>query len=87
VASIRFFPRFFCGLFLLYHFYLFSYPAGFHNAAMVSFSAATLSLVLFTLRKMEYPAYMRGDVTIDRPRGECRPSFVTAFSYVMRCMR
>jgi len=69
VASIRFFPRFFAGFFVLYHIYLFSFPAGFHSAAMMSFSAATFSLLLFSLRKMEYPAYMRGDVTIDRPRG------------------
>lgn len=70
VAGVRFFPRCFAAFFLLYHIYLFAFPAGFHTAAMMSFSAATSSLVLFSLRKLEYPAYMRGDISIDRPRGE-----------------
>lgn len=53
----------------MYHFYSFSNPAGFDNAALMTFTMATFGLILFTLRKMEYPAYMRGDVMIEQPRG------------------
>ena len=80
VASIRFFPRFFCGFFVVYHIYVFSFPSGFHYAALVSFTTATVSLLLFSLRKLEYPAFMRGDVVIDRPRGVFSYNHISASS-------
>ena len=66
--AISFFPRASFLLFLLYHFYLYSYPSGFHLLALLVLFLSLNWLMMVTMLKLELPAYMRGDVSIDQPR-------------------
>lgn len=71
-ASILLFPRASFLLFLLYHTYLYSFPLGFHLLALLVFFLLVSWLMVFTIRKLEYPAYMSGEVSLEQPRcGDC----------------
>jgi hypothetical protein len=67
-GSIQLFPRAAFLLFLLYHTYLYSFPAGFHLLALLVFFLLLTWLMVLTVRKMEYPAYMAGEVSLEQPR-------------------
>lgn len=66
--AISFFPRASFLLFLLYHFYLYSFPSGFHLLALLVLFLALNWLMMITLLKIELPAYIRGDVSFEQPR-------------------
>lgn len=66
--SIRLFPRASLALFLLYHFYLFSNPSGFHLLALLVLFLFLTSLMIFCVRKFELDAFYRGSINIDQPR-------------------
>ena len=68
LSSIRVFPRSCLFSFLLYHFYIYSYPSGFHGLALMLAFLFTCWSMCFCLQKFELPAYNRGDVSSDRPR-------------------
>jgi hypothetical protein len=67
-ASIQIFPRASVALFLVYHFYYFSYPSGFHVLALSVMFFALVSLMVHCLRVYELQAYSQGFVSIDQPR-------------------
>jgi len=67
-GSIVLFPRASMALFLIYHFYLFSYPSGFHLLALLVMLFLLLWLMMFCVRKYEIEAFHRGLVTSDQPR-------------------
>ena len=54
--SIRFFPRASLALFLLYHFYLFSSPSGFHLLALLVLFLFLTALMVSTLLTRTVPA-------------------------------
>ena len=68
LSSIRVFPRISLALFLVFHFYRYSYPTGFHSLALFVMFLLSLWSMVFCLYKYEIPAYCRGDVSYDRPR-------------------
>ena len=68
LSSIRIFPRCCLFSFLLYHFYIYSYPSGFHSLALMLAFIFTCWSMCYCLQKFELPAYNRGDVSSDRPR-------------------
>ena len=68
LGSIRVFPRTCCAAFLLYHFYRYSFPSGFHSLALFLVFLLTSWSMSYCLQKFELPAYNRGDITYDRPR-------------------
>lgn len=67
-GSIILFPRASLALFLIYHFYLFSYPTGFHLLALLVMLFFLLFLMMYCVRKYEIAAFHRGLVTADQPR-------------------
>jgi len=67
-ASIQLFPRASLALFLLYHFYYFSFPGGFHTLALSVVFFALASLMVHCLRVYELQAYSQGLVSIEQPR-------------------
>ena len=71
--SILLFPRASLALFLLYHFYLFSHPSGFHLLALLVLFLFLTALMIYCVRKFEFEAYHRGLVNIDQPRGRLTP--------------
>lgn len=71
--AIQFFPPASLLLYLLYHIYLFSFPSGFHLLAILCLFLSLSHLMIFTLRKFEFPAFLRGVVTIDSPRSPLFP--------------
>ena len=66
--GIRFFPRVFFLLFLLFHIYLFSCPNGFSFTALASTVAFLIHSMLFFWNRYELAAVARGLVTLDNPR-------------------
>jgi hypothetical protein len=66
--GLRFFPRIFFLLFLVYHVYLFSCPHGFAYTALASTVAFLLHSMLFFWNRYELPAVAHGFVTVERPR-------------------
>jgi hypothetical protein len=66
--SIQFFPRASLALFLLYHFYIFGHPAGFHLLALLVLFLYLSALMIYCVRKYEIDAYSRGIVNHDQPR-------------------
>lgn len=66
--SILLFPKAVIGLFLIYHFYLYSQPFGFHILALLVMFLYSLCVMIHCVRKYELQAYYRGIVNIDRPR-------------------
>ena len=75
VGSIRLFPRVSLGLFLIFHFYYYSFPAGFHLLALMVMFLFLLFTMTFCVRVYEVKAFRQGLVNIDQPR------FVLIFSY------
>ncbi len=67
-SSIIFFPRVSIALFLIYHFYLYSQPFGFHLLALLVMFMYLLALMIHCVRKYEIEVYYRGLVSIDQPR-------------------
>ena len=67
--SIYFFPRAILLLFCCYHFYLYSFPAGFHELALLIMFLFMSFTMAYTVRYLEVPAFHRGLVNIDAPRG------------------
>ena len=67
-SSIIFFPRASVALFLIYHFYLYSQPFGFHLLALLVMFMYLLALMIHCVRKYEIEVYYRGLVSIDQPR-------------------
>lgn len=67
-ASILLFPRASLALFLIYHFYLFCCPMGFHLLALLVLLFFLLWLMMYCVRKYEIPAFHRGFVNSDQPR-------------------
>lgn len=66
--SIRVFPRLCLFAFLIYHFYRYSFPTGFHSLALFVMFLFSCWSMNHCLQKYEIVAYNRGDVTYDRPR-------------------
>jgi hypothetical protein len=66
--SISLFPRAVFLFFLLYHFYLFSFPSGFHLLALLNLFLALTFLMIHVVIKIEYPAFIRGIISLDIPR-------------------
>lgn len=71
VKSIHVFPRMTLAFFLLYHFYIYLHPTGFHLLALWVFFVFELLLMLLCVTHFEIPAFERGEVTIDSPRYNC----------------
>jgi len=67
-ASIQLFPRASLGLFLVYHFYYFSFPSGFHVLAVVVLFFSLLFLMIHCIRMFEIKAFDRGLISLDQPR-------------------
>jgi hypothetical protein len=66
--SIQLVPRAVLLAYLLAHFYILSYPSGFHLLSLLLLFLFYSWLMLFTVRKLEYSAFMRGDVNLEQPR-------------------
>lgn len=66
--SIALFPKAFFLLFVLYHVYYYSYPAGFHMLALATTSAAMVLLMTACIRAFEIKAYYTGVINVDTPR-------------------
>ena len=73
-ASIQLFPRASLGLFLIFHFYYFSYPSGFHVLALVVLFFSLLCLMIHCIRMFEIKAFDRGLISLDQPRYLLRTS-------------
>lgn len=67
-GSIRLFPRASLALYLLYHFYVYSQPFGFHLLALLVMFLFLIVLMIHCVRKFEVDAYFRGVVSMDQPR-------------------
>lgn len=68
VKSIQIFPRVTLSLFLLFHFYMYLHPTGFHLLALWVFFLFELLLMLFCLSQYEIPAFASGEVSEQCPR-------------------
>lgn len=66
--SIIVFPRVSLALFLIYHFYLYSQPGGFHSLALLVMFLTLAWLMAVTVRKYEVPSFLRGEVAVETPR-------------------
>lgn len=66
--SIYLFPRVCLLLFVFFHFYYYSFPAGFHNVALTVISLYSIVVMTHCVRVYETKAYRRGDINIDQPR-------------------
>lgn len=66
--SIELFPKASLSLFLLFHFYYYSYPSGFHSLALTAMFCFLLALMSYCVRVFEVKAYRRGLVNFDQPR-------------------
>ena len=67
-GSIQLFPRASLALFLVYHFYYFSFPSGLHLLALTTMSFFLLYLMMLCVRVFEVKSFHRGHVSIDQPR-------------------
>mmetsp|Transcript_25239 Transcript_25239/g.43466 ORF Transcript_25239/g.43466 Transcript_25239/m.43466 type:complete len:673 (-) Transcript_25239:3-2021(-) len=67
-GSIQLFPRASLALFLIYHFYYFSFPSGFHVLALVTMFFFLLALMVHCIRVYEMKDYERGIISLDQPR-------------------
>jgi hypothetical protein len=68
VKSIQVFPRVTLCLFLLYHFYMYLHPTGFHLMALWVFFLFELLLMLLCVTRFEIPAFAAGEVSAGCPR-------------------
>ena len=67
-VSIQLFPRVSSTLFLLYHFYIYTNPFGFHLLALLVMQLFLTVFMIHCVRKYEVDAFYRGLVSIDQPR-------------------
>lgn len=67
-SSIMFFPKASLALFLIFHFYYYSFPAGFHLLALTVMFVFLMYLMIHCIRAFEIKAYRQGLVNIDQPR-------------------
>jgi hypothetical protein len=68
MESIQLFPRASLALFLIYHFYYFSFPSGFHVLALLTLLCFLGYLMTYCIREFEMKAFERGIVNLDQPR-------------------
>ena len=66
--TIQLFPRASFALYLILHFYIYSFQFGFHLLAILVMFLYLLSLMIHCVRKYEIDVYYRGIVNIDQPR-------------------
>ena len=67
-GCIQLFPRASLALFLVYHFYYFSFPSGLHLLALSAMSLLQLYLMILCVRIFEVKSFHQGRVSIDQPR-------------------
>jgi hypothetical protein len=67
-ASIRFFPKLFCGYFYLFHIYFFCFPYGFSYLAWLTTMLFILHATMHLMNHYEIPAFEQGLVTARNPR-------------------
>jgi hypothetical protein len=67
-ASIRFFPKLFCGYFYLFHIYFFCFPYGFSYLAWLTAMLFILHATMHLMNQYEIPAFEQGLVTARNPR-------------------
>ena len=67
-SSIQIFPRASLALFLVYHFYYYSFPSGFHCLALFVYFLLLVWLMMLSVRKFEISAFSSGEVSFDQPR-------------------
>ena len=68
LKSIQYFPRITLALFLMYHFYMYIHPTGFHSMALWVFFMFELLLMICCVVRFEIPAYACGEVSEECPR-------------------
>lgn len=66
--SIRIFPRASLALFLILHFYYYSFPSGFHLLALSVMFTFLVLLMSYCVRVFEVKAFRMGLVSFDQPR-------------------
>lgn len=67
-SSIQLFPRVVLALFLLFFFYVYLQPSGFHSLALGVLMWTVLTLQIFCIRVFEVEAFQRGHVSLEQPR-------------------
>eukprot|EP00600_Ochromonadales_sp_CCMP1393_P001430 CAMPEP_0174981116 /NCGR_PEP_ID=MMETSP0004_2-20121128/15716_1 /TAXON_ID=420556 /ORGANISM="Ochromonas sp., Strain CCMP1393" /LENGTH=1455 /DNA_ID=CAMNT_0016232835 /DNA_START=30 /DNA_END=4397 /DNA_ORIENTATION=+ len=67
-ASIKFFPKLFCGYFYLFHIYFFSFPFGFSYLAWLVCTLSILHACMHLWNDYEVPAYEQGLINSNTPR-------------------
>jgi hypothetical protein len=68
LGSIVLFPRASLAFFLIFHFYYYSFPAGFHVLALLCIFVFMMALMAYCVRVYEVKAYRQGLVNVDQPR-------------------
>jgi hypothetical protein len=68
VGSIQLFPRTSLAAFLIFHFYYYSYPSGFHILALMVMFFFITYVMIFCVRVFEVKAFRQGLVSIEQPR-------------------
>lgn len=68
-AAIRFTPRAFLCLFLIFHLYVYSWPAGFFQLTLCALTSACFALMLYTVDALEARALQHGEISLEQPRG------------------
>lgn len=66
--SIQLFPRVAMALFLIYHFYYYSCPTGFHMLALFIVFLIMCFMMVFCVRVFEVKAFTDGNINLDSPR-------------------
>ena len=67
-GSILLFPRASLALFLIFHFYFYSFPSGFHLLALMTMFVFLIYIMAFCIRHYEIKAFRQGLLNIDQPR-------------------
>ena len=67
-SSIKLFPRICLSLYLIYHFYVYCQPQGFHLLALLIMFVLLLVAMIHCVRKYELDGFCHGLVSIDQPR-------------------
>ena len=83
-GSIQLFPRASLALFLIYHFYYFSFPSGLHLLALSTMSLLLFYLMVHCVRVFEAKSFQMGFISIDQPRFVCksRVFFLNIWIYI-----
>lgn len=66
--SILLFPRASLALFLIFHFYYYSFPSGFHLLALFIMFIFLIYIMTYCIRRYEVKAFRQGLVNLDQPR-------------------